>query len=455
MNFDPILADIRFGTGLSPVVAPPASVDDMLAALAGPDHAAAAIPIPVFAKAEPTFELLRSQRAVRTESEEAERRFVATRDRMNDLHHSNFRATLTRGVQTRDGFRERLTAFWVNHFALGAKLGLMSHLVTPFVEEAIRPHVNGRFADMLKAVTTHPMMVIYLDQGDSVGPQSDYGRRTGKGLNENLARELLELHTLGVGDAYQQADVRELAELLTGLTWDREDGRAYLPNRAEPGAETVLGQTYSADASLETVFTALDDLAAHPATARHLSTKIARHFVSDTPSPYLIEAMTAAYFDSDGDLMAVYKAMLDHPVSWQRYGIDAPTRDKARTHLDWVQAALRALDISLTDVDPGVARMHVLQRLRLMGQPWEAPPGPNGWPEEAEAWVTPPAMAARITWSMQAPSVLMEALPDPREFVLTALGPDAPPEVIFAAGAAEDRVVGVGLVLSSAAFQRR
>ncbi|MDG1118989.1 MAG: DUF1800 domain-containing protein [Flavimaricola sp.] len=455
MSFDPYLAEIRFGTGLSPNAAPPASSDAILAALRGPDLAAEAFPIPLFSEAEPRLKLLRRQAAMRRESDAAMERFAASRNQASAVHQNNFRRILTRGVRTHDGFRERLTAFWANHFPLRAKIGPMTHLVTPFVEEAIRPNITGRFADLLKAVATHPMMVIYLDQGQSVGPGSPFGTRTGRGLNENLARELLELHTLGVGNSYDQSDIRQLAELLTGLSWDDTEGRVFQTNWAEPGSETVLGRTYSDDGSLETIFAALEDIAAHPSTAHHIATKIARHFVSDTPSTSLIEAMAAAYSANGTDLMSVYSALLDHPDAWLRYGIDAPVRNKARTHQDWVQAALRALDIALVDVAPDVARTYVLQRLRLMGQPWEQPPGPDGWPEEAEAWVTPPAMAARVTWAMQAPSFLMADLPDPRDFVAIALGPFAPPEVKFAAGAAENRAAGIGMVLCSSAFQRR
>jgi uncharacterized protein (DUF1800 family) len=320
------------------------------------------------------------------------------------------------------------------------------------VEEAIRPHVAGRFADMLRAVTTHPMMLDYLDQSRSVGPNSDAARRRDTGLNENLARELLELHTLGVDGPYDQRDVRELAELLTGLAADPDRGTVWRPDAAEPGAETVLGVTFSAEADLATVHAALDMLAAHPATARHLGRKIARHFVADDPDPALVEALAATFAATGGDLLAVTATLLDHPAAW------AGGPGKVKPPFAFLASALRAFAVpeaTIRQTDPQEAQRLFLGPLALMGQPWETPPGPNGWPEEAAAWVAPQFVAARIDWAMTRPRRLIAELPDPRAFVAAALGPLAPEAVIFAAGAAEDRATGIGIVLASPAFQRR
>ncbi len=460
MPFDPDLGAIRFGTGLSPAVPPPADAASMLSALAGPDRAAARWPIPVFAQAEPTMPDMAKLAKERRNAEKAgiaediaavQARYVVQRDAARALGLANFGATVARGIGAEDAFRERLTWFWADHFTVRAKQGIIAHLVTPYVEEAIRPHVGGRFADMLKAVVTHPMMLLYLDQSASVGPDSRAARGGRKGLNENLARELLELHTVGVNGPYTQDDVRQMAELLTGLTVDRMDGFAYNPRQAEPGAETVLGVTYSDQSSLETIFAALDDLAVNPATAQFIAGQIAGHFVADEPDPALVAAMAATFSQTGGDLAAVYATMLDHPASWLTEG------GKVKQPLRFVVSALRALGVDADEVagaTPQTLRQRLQQPLVLMGQTWEKPVGPDGWAEAAGAWITPQGMAARINWAMSAPGRLVKDLPDPRDLVLTALGPTPPDPVVFAARAAESKVEGVGVILSSAAFQR-
>jgi uncharacterized protein (DUF1800 family) len=176
--------------------------------------------------------------------------------------------------------QERLAFFWGDHFTARGKVSVMKRATSPYVESAIRPHVAGYFSDMLKAVIAQPVMLQYLDQKTSVGPESVAGKKKENGLNENFARELLELHTLGVGGPYSQADVTELAELLTGLTYSQDGVFGFRGEFAQPGAETVLGQSYGGGtAALSDVHAALDDLARHPATARHLAQKMAVHFV--------------------------------------------------------------------------------------------------------------------------------------------------------------------------------
>lgn len=459
LPFDPHLAAIRFGSGLSPRHAPPDSVSAMLAMLAGPDTMAATWPIPGFAAATPSIAgfraVNRARRTARGTDQQplVEAEYDALRQAAGALWLQNFGTTLARAVTAPDGLRERLVAFWADHFTVRARNSFGTHLVTTYVEEAVRPHVAGRFGAMLRAVATHPMMLAYLDQSDSIGPNSTVGQRRDRGLNENLARELMELHTLGVGGPYTQADVRELAELLTGLGWDPDTGRmVYRPQQAEPGAETVLGQTFPAEARIETVHAALDRLAAHPATAHHIARKLAVHFVADDPDPALIDALALAFRASDGDLLAVTQALLDAPQSW------APEAAKVKPPLAFLVSALRALDAApaaLVQTDLREARRRYINPLQVMGQPWEDPGGPDGWPEAAADWITPQFMAGRIQWAMNAPERLIPDLPDPRDFVLTALGPAAPPPVVFAATAAEDRALGIGVTLASAAFQRR
>lgn len=459
MPFDPTMAAIRFGVGLSPGVGAPQSVDAMMALLAGPDRAAEAFAIPPFAQAEPspaTFRL--ASLAVRDAPDDAAKAAAeAARDRLREdgreMVGRNLAMEIGRSVTTEDGLRERLTRFWADHFTVRAVSGVARNLVSPYVEEAIRPNLTGRFGDMLKAAVTHPMMLIYLDQHLSVGPNSRTAERTGRGLNENLARELLELHTLGVGGRYDQRDVRELAELLTGLTYTARTGFRFRAQNAEPGAETVLGVSYGGgDPSLDDILRALDDIARHPDTARHIARKLAVHFIGPEPDTDLIDMMAARYLESDGRLLPVYEAMLRHDAAW------APEYRKVKPPLDFIASAMRALG-----VDPAMIRGASLQDVRrviyrpmqVMGQTWQAPVGPDGWPEEDEAWVTPQGMAGRITWAMTAPQALLDDLPDPRDFVRVALGPTPPDAVLFAAQAAESRSDGIGVILASAAFQRR
>lgn len=459
MAFDPVIASIRFGMGRHPRVADPASMTQMLDRLSGPDHAAAAYPIPGLADAAPSVADLRKagrirRDAVGTENEDSA--FQALQDLRATARRNgakNALSTFARGMTAEDGLRERLTAFWADHFTVRSRMGVTHHFVTSYVEDAIRPHVAGSFADMLWAVSTHPMMLVYLDQNQSVGPGSVMGTRRGRGLNENYARELLELHTLGVDGAYGQRDVTELAELLTGLALDRQGGFTFFPAQAEPGPETVLGKTYGGDPpELDHIRAFLADLAVRPGTAAHLARKLAVHFVSDAPDADHVAHIAARWMASGGDLADVTAALIEHPAAW------TPAAAKVKPPQQFMISSFRALGVDpamLFDLSERDLRIGFSNPLQEMGQPWEQPPGPDGWPEAAEAWITPQGMATRITWSFGLADLLSANLPDPREFVETAVGPQAPQEVRFAAGAAESRADGVGVVLASAAFQRR
>jgi uncharacterized protein (DUF1800 family) len=261
------------------------------------------------------------------------------------------------------------------------------------------------------------------------------------------------LHTLGVDGAYAQSDVRELAELLTGLHYTPQRGMFFAPNRAEPGAETVLGHSYGGEpATLESVRKMLRDLARHPDTARHIARKLAVHFVSDSPPANLVQAMIDVYQATGGDLTALYGVMLEHPDSW------ATELRNVKPPFDFIASACRAIAVEparLSKLKQKDIRTLFKNPLHLMGQPWQAPPGPDGWPEEDDAWITPQGLAARVRWAMVVPANLRRDLPDPREFAKIALGKDVPQSVQFATRAAERRMDGVGLVLASPAFQRR
>lgn len=459
MTFDPTTAAIRFGVGLSPLHASPRDVAAVLADVSGPDVMATDHPIAVFSEAAPSILAFQEALKRRKATEEGTAAYDAARaherrlrDLGRDAQKDQFLAQLYRAVNAPVGFRERLTAFWADHFTVIARGGTRQHLVAPYVEEAIRPNLGLRFADLLRAAVTHPMMLIYLQQARSVGPNSIVGRRQGKGLNENLARELLELHALGVGGGYAQTDVRELAELLAGLTYKTNEGVIYNPRTAEPGAETVLGVTYS-DASERAVIDAvLADLAVHPATAQHIAHKLAAHFVNDTPAPDLVAAIALAFTETGGDLMACYAALLGHPAAW------AAPAQKVRPPFDFVVAGIRALGLASDDLD--VLEWRKLRGLtfgamRGMGQSWQMPPGPDGWADRAEDWIIPQTMAGRISWAMVAPVGFTPDLPDPRDVVTWALGPAPDPALVFAAKSAESGRDGIGVIFASPAFNRR
>lgn len=461
MRFAPHLAEIRFGCGLSPEVAAPASVDDMLARLTGPDTAAARFPVADFAtfrqhmiaseavrkeirrtRGTPEFEIARKAR------NDVQR---AAREDQSFWHQQRF----FRRVWTPDGFRERLVWFWADHFTAVGKGGTMRRGASPYVEDAIRPNITGTFADLLIAAVTNPMMLQYLDQHLSAGPNSPHAlRRQGKtGLNENLAREVLELHTLGVGAPYTQGDVRELAELFTGLYFDAQNGFKFQKNLAEPGADTVLGRSYGgAKPDVSDVYAVLRDLAAHPATAAHVARKLAVHFLSDTPDPGYVSALEKRFRDTGGNLLAVYEVLLTHPAAWE------PALQNVKQPWEFMTSAARALAVRparFANFEEKERRFMLHEPLVRMGQRWENAPGPDGWDEDDAAWIDPQGLAARIGWAMRMPVRLRPDLPDPREFVHVALGPLATGAVVFAAEAAENRREGVGLILTSPAFQRK
>ena len=444
---------VRFGMGF-PALGSPPDGRGILTRLAGPDRIGALLPVISFDAVVNAGRSLRAaQRDQRKGVEGSEAALKEWRVWMRTSFVQNFTTDLARIAETDDPFRERLHRFWANHFTARSRRVHLFAAGAGYAEQAIRPHLNRRFAEMLKAAVTHPFMMVYLDQVGSVGPNSPYGKRRGRGLNENLAREVLELHTLGVGAAYTQADVTQFAELLTGLNFSLKSGARFQNNRAEPGAETVLGKVYGGGRpALADIHAVLEDLARHPATASHICRKLAAHFVADQPDAGLVAAMTGAYRDTDGELGAVYAAMLDHPAAWRGFGA------KVKQPLEFMATSLRALGVRSADLQgirPNRVRKIMMGTLRRMGQQYQAPPGPDGWPDTQAAWVQPHGMAARIAWAMDAAARAPGTMPDPREFVVDALGDAAGSRLVWAAGAAQNRIEGVGLVLASAEFNRR
>lgn len=449
----PELAAIRLGYGLSPLVPPPA---DPAAVLGSVAVTAARPPEMTTAEAQ-AQQVATLQARHRAKDGEAEKQaFNMVKRDVYGRTAASYQARLAHAAGAPVGFGERLVQFWADHFTVRTTTLPQRWLSPAFIEEAIRPRIGGRFADMLKAAITHPAMVLYLNQNQSVGPASPMARARRKGmpgLNENLARELLELHTLGVDASYSQEDVRALARLLTGLTYDAREDVRFMPRRAEPGADTVLGRTYGGrKARIEDIYAVLDDLAVHPATARHLAAKLAVHFSSDEPDADMVADLTDAYARSDGDLMAVYAVMVAHPA------LAAQFRQKVRQPFDFVAAAMRALGVTAEAamaIEQKQARRWLRDPLEVMGQPLDAVPGPDGWPEEPGAWIRPQLLAERIDWAMTAPGRLVDPLPDPRAFVQTALGSTASEGVLWAVPRAESVREGVGIVLASADFNRR
>lgn len=448
------LAAIRFGTGLPLPPGGPDNPQAMLALLRGPDTAAAARPGPglpeALAALRDGLAARRAQRDPARQDEAATIRKSAQREALGIVFGAA-QLQAARAVESPDGLRERLVRFWTDHFTVRNRAGVDKPLSAVFADTAIRPHVAGRFADLLRAAVLHPAMLLYLDQSTSIGPSSPVGRRRGKGLNENLARELIELHTLGVGADYAQADVRELAELLTGLGIEPDQGTVFRPNWAEPGAETVLGRSYDGE-GMAPILSALDDLAARPETAAHLSRKLAVHFVADEPDPALVGALAETWRGSGGDLAAVAGTLMSHPAAW------APDLRKTRQPWDLVVAGMRALGMTgeaVAALSPQHVRRDIVQPMAAMGQPWLSPRGPDGWPEPAEAWITPQMLAGRIAWAMRSPARLVAGLPEPVAMARAALGPMADGRLMWAVERAETRAEAVGLILASPQFNRR
>lgn len=295
-------------------------------------------------------------------------------------------------------FVERLVQFWSNHFAVSIDKLEVVALAGPIEFEAIRPHVLGRFADMLNAVERHPAMLLYLDQAVSVGPDSPVGLRAARGprkvgLNENLAREILELHTLGVRTGYGQGDVTEFARAMTGWTVAGL-GRgprgavtagdfAFTPAIHQPGDRTILGKLYPAagEAQAQAV---LADLAVHPATATHIATKLARHFAGDVPPPAMIARLKKAFLSSGGDLPTVYRAIVASREAW----VETPV--KFRTPWEWTIASMRAL--GTVTVQPGA----ILGLTNQLGQQVWKPGQPIGYDDLAATWAGPDAIMRRV-----------------------------------------------------------
>jgi uncharacterized protein (DUF1800 family) len=342
------------------------------------------------------------------------------------------------------GFFERLVWFWSNHFCISAdKIQSMSGA---YEREAIRPHVVGRFADMLLAAEGHPAMLFYLDNPGSMGPNSIAGINRTRGLNENLAREIMELHTLGVRSGYSQDDVISFANVLTGWTLlppvdNPEHGGefSFNPRLHEPGAQKVIGKDYQ-DETVEQGRAVLRDLAAHPATATHVATKLARHFIADSPPPALVERMAKVFVDTSGDLKEIAKAMVASDESWAQ----PPTKLKRPT--EWVVGMVRATGI--LQADP--ARFTAGQA--LLGEPLWRPTSPKGYPDDEASWID--GMGRRLDVANNFAERVSGRV-DPQDVIENVLGSSVSSEVKQAVSRAESRQQALALLFMSAELQRR
>jgi uncharacterized protein (DUF1800 family) len=350
-------------------------------------------------------------------------------------------AQLANAITTPAPFRERLVWFWTNHFVVSMMRGQCTAVAAAFVEEAIRPHVTGRFGEMVLAVMRHPAMLLYLDNAASFGPDSPLGQRTHRGLNENLARECLELHTVSPLAGYTQTDVTSFAKILTGWSVDLKGeppGFRYRRFAHEPGVQTVMQQQFPPDEAGGVA--ALAFLAGHPRTHRFLATKLVRHFVADDPPADAVRTIEAVLRDTGGDLGAASTALVRLDAAWQ-------PATKLRTPTEYVIASVRALEVA-PDQMPNLAGI-----LAGLGQPLWAAPAPNGWSDRAADWAGPEAMLRRIDWASGFAGRVGNR--DVVEIAGNALGPLLRPETYEAIRRAGSRRDAMTLLLTSPEFQRR
>ena len=341
------------------------------------------------------------------------------------------------------GFVERMVWFWSNHFCISAdKIPAMAG---PYEREAIRPHVLGHFADMLQAVESHPGMLYYLDNVESMGPNSTAGINRDKGLNENLARETLELHTLGVRTGYTQADVTSFAKVLTGWTWfppfEPIHGGEFVfnPILHEPGEQIVLGKRYP-DNGVQQGRAVLADLARHPATAHHIAQELAAHFGADEPPPPLVAKLEKTFNSSNGNLKEIAKALINADEAW------TPQRTKLKPPAEWIVSVIR-----LTDGGPLVPIGLLMGAQAQLGAALWRPPAPNGYSDREAAWID--GVPRRLDLANQFANRLADNV-DPIGMLESALGPLASTHTRDTVARAESRAQALTLLIMSPEFLR-
>ena len=372
-------------------------------------------------------------------------------------------ARFAHAVGTDRPFLERLTQFWTNHFAVSIDKVVVLGLAGAFEREAIRPHVTGNFTDLLLAVEKHPAMLLYLDNQTSIGPNSRaaevVARRSSRKLdiNENLAREILELHTLGVNGGYTQADVTTFAKALSGWSVGGQDNGRRLAKLGfdngkpgefffrepfhEPGAKRLLGRSYGED-GVKQGEAILRDLALRPQTARHVCAKLVRHFVADDPPKAAVERLTRAWLDSRAHLPTVYRAIVESPEAWE-----TPLA-KFKTPVDYLHSAYRGLGLPLRD------KRRALRGFEVLGQRALSPGSPAGWPDTSADWDGSSALLKRITWADLVAQRMGDAR-NARELAPQLLGGSLSDDTARAIARAESGSQALTLLLASPEFMRR
>ena len=471
MSADAAIALNRFGLGARAGEAPPADPRAWLRAQAGRFDPRPSVITETPGSAVVAGQYRAYRDAMRAAGQEAKRLggdkdAVTTfrkdaRNDARDAYVAQAQARLTAALVSPAPFAERLAHFWANHFAVSADKLIAFGLVGTLEFEAIRPNLFGKFGDLLLAVETHPAMLLYLDQAQSIGPESNLGSQMAArpnvkrriGLNENLGREILELHTLGVDGGYTQADVQELARALTGwsvggfvrepLGTEAPDGSfVFQTTWHQPGARTLLGRTYR-QGGVEQARAMLADLAVHPATARHVATKLARHFAADTPPPALVERLTKAHLASGGDLPTLYGVLIDAPEIW------ATPLGKFKTPWEWTVSALRGVGAS--DL-PDAKRL--VGTLNELGQPIWKPGSPAGWDDIASSWAAPDALLRRVEVAQRLATASASRL-DARALAGQLLPGTLTPATAQAIARADSPGQGLALLLVAPEFLRR
>ncbi|HET9106251.1 MAG TPA: DUF1800 domain-containing protein [Steroidobacteraceae bacterium] len=373
------------------------------------------------------------------------------------LYLSEAGARFRQSVSTQRPFVERLTQFWSNHFAVSVDKGVLAALAGSYEREAIRPYVLGNFTDMLLATERHPAMLLYLDNQLSMGPDSRAARNIERrnpgrrpGINENLARETMELHTVSVDGGYTQADVTAFAEVLTGWSiagpgdrrWGAEPGTfLFRPAMHQPGAQVVMGRRYP-DTGYDQGVAVLRDFARHPATARFIATKLARHFIADDPPAQAVDRMASAFSRSGGDLPTVYRALIDSPQAWEQ-----PVA-KFKTPSDFIVSAFRGLELPV-----GIAKAPV-GLFELLGQRIWCPGSPAGWPDGSADWDGASELLKRIEWA-DAVGQRVGPRRDARELAPRLLGNVLSTVTRDGIARAESAAQAITLLLAAPEFMRR
>lgn len=464
MSIKSAIAANRFGLGARPGELKKVEEDSkayLLDQLKGPSSQPAYISdIPSSDKI--LTEVLKIRKMQRKEKKQANTKNAATNikkyaNTVRSYYMDQVSARFRNAVQTEYPFHERLVYFWSNHFAVSADKQPVSALAGAFENEAIRPNLGGKFVDLLMAVEKHPAMILYLDNQLSTGPDSKVAKvrkRQRKGrpsdINENLAREILELHTLGVDGGYKQEDVTAFANAITGWSVGSDQGRyaagtpgAFLfrENLHEPGAQTIMGEQFT-QPGISQGEAILRKLAVHPSTARFVATKLVRHFIADEVPQKMVDRLAKVFLKSGGDLLQVHAALVNSKEAWKT------PLSKYKTPQDFVISTFRALDYV-----PKKTRTLVVA-LEQMGQTPFRPGSPEGWPDTAEQWGGADALYKRIEWSNSVARKTGSRV-NPLELGETALGATFGDHTRTAVSRAESFTQGTTLLLASPDFQRR